>query len=240
MTVKYLGDANFLGNTSGSLNVTITRATTTTTLTASPNPALQGSGVTLRATIGVVSPSSGVATGTVEFFNGSTSLGTATLSGGVATLVTTTLPVGSNTLTAVYSGDSHYHGSASGGVIETITSSSSHNSVVAGGDTLGALFSVSVAVPFSSPVKSSLSLGRFSVFAAALQRRVTFALSGVRLGTTALSAASSGKANSALNTHSTGVNAGRVNPSLTNDVVAPSHKLHATEVRSRGGRNRLG
>jgi hypothetical protein len=56
----------------------------------------------------VVSNTSGsnIPTGLVEFLNGTTSLGTATLDAtGTATLITTTLPVGSDLLTAEYEGD---------------------------------------------------------------------------------------------------------------------------------------
>ena len=76
-------------------------ASTTTVLSASPNPASITQTVTLTAT---VSPSA--ATGTVAFYDGTTSLGSATLSGGVATL-STQFAFGSHTLTAVYSGDTN-------------------------------------------------------------------------------------------------------------------------------------
>src|SRR5207249_415087 len=48
------------------------------------------------------------ASGTVQFYNGAALLGSATLSGGQAQLATTTLPAGSNSLTASYRGDAGY------------------------------------------------------------------------------------------------------------------------------------
>jgi hypothetical protein len=44
---------------------------------------------------------------------GKTVLGTGTLSGGTATFMTSTLKVGTNSITAVYDGDSNFAGSKS-------------------------------------------------------------------------------------------------------------------------------
>ena len=43
----------------------------------------------------------------------STTLGTGTLSGGVATFSTSSLAIGSHTITAVYGGDTNFNGSTS-------------------------------------------------------------------------------------------------------------------------------
>ena len=85
---------------------------TTTTLTTGGSPQTYGA-VTLSAT---VSPSA--ATGPVTFMDGSTTLGSGTLSGGTATFTPTAsqLPVNGGTahsITAVYGGDSTYAGSTS-------------------------------------------------------------------------------------------------------------------------------
>src|SRR5258708_1397248 len=61
-------------------------AATTTALAASPNPSTFGQSVTLTAT---VTPSP--ATGTMQFFDGASSLGTVSLSGATASLSTSTL-----------------------------------------------------------------------------------------------------------------------------------------------------
>jgi hypothetical protein len=92
---------------------------TTTVLSASPTIAALGAPVTLTAT---VAGSGGTPTGSVQFFNGSTNLGTATLSAsGVATLTTTALPVGANSITANYQGDSTFAGSASTAITVSVT-----------------------------------------------------------------------------------------------------------------------
>jgi hypothetical protein len=53
------------------------------------------------------------ATGTVYFYTGSTLLGSAALTGGVATFSTTALPVGTDSVTAAYGGDGTYAASTS-------------------------------------------------------------------------------------------------------------------------------
>ena len=79
---------------------------TITTLTASPNPASFGQSITFTATVNPIT-----ATGTVSFtFDTGPSI-SATLSGGNATYVTSTLLVGSHTITATYGGDSAYSSS---------------------------------------------------------------------------------------------------------------------------------
>ena len=72
------------------------------TLIPSENPAALGQSVTLIATI---SPS--LATGSITFKDGTTTLGTGTLSGGVASLVVSGLAAGTHSLTANYGGDSN-------------------------------------------------------------------------------------------------------------------------------------
>jgi hypothetical protein len=99
-------------------NFVINKATPTVTLSSSLNPSTVGKSVTFTAIV----PSS--ATGTVTFYSGSTSLGTGTLSGGRVTLSTTALPAGSDSITAVYAGDSNDNTASSGTLIQTVSSSS--------------------------------------------------------------------------------------------------------------------
>jgi hypothetical protein len=92
---------------------------TSTAVTAAPSPAVFGQSVTLAATVAGTT-GSGTPTGTVTFSEGGTTLGTAALdSTGAASFSTTTLVVGTDTVTASYSGDTTYAVS-SGTVIETI------------------------------------------------------------------------------------------------------------------------
>jgi len=104
LTAVYVGDAANLGSTSAVLNQVVLEATSSDTLTSSPNPSTQGQAVTFTAQISspTVTP-----TGPVTFTAGKTVLGTGQLSGGKATLTISSPAVGSTTVTATYYGDSN-------------------------------------------------------------------------------------------------------------------------------------
>ncbi|HET6929294.1 MAG TPA: Ig-like domain repeat protein [Candidatus Acidoferrum sp.] len=123
LSATYSGNTNFATSTSSTLTENVTGAAltaTTTILVASPNPATSGQQVTLTAT---VSPTpTGSPTGTVNFYNGSTLLGTATVNAsGVATMTTSSLPVGTNSLSATYSGNTNFATSTSSTLTENVT-----------------------------------------------------------------------------------------------------------------------
>jgi large repetitive protein len=114
---RYSGDTNFATNTA-TLNQIVGQATTTTALTASPNPSTPGQSVTFTATV-KVALGSGTPTGTVTFKDGMTVLGTSPLAaGGTATFTTSSLTPGSHSITAVYNGDTNFAGSTSAPLIE--------------------------------------------------------------------------------------------------------------------------
>jgi hypothetical protein len=116
----YSGDPTYASSTATAIGVGIGQASSKTTLSTSPNPSVASRQVTVTANVSAVSPGSGIPTGSVEFFNGSTDLGPGMLSGGVATLRTSSLPVGSNTITAKYSGDTNFTGSTAAGVTQRV------------------------------------------------------------------------------------------------------------------------
>jgi Bacterial Ig-like domain (group 3)/PKD domain len=94
------------GPSSNSISITIRKVNPSTTLTSQPNPSNYGDPVTLYAT--VLSPGIGMPTGTVTFFNGSTTLGTVTLNNGEASFIVYNLPAGTSILEATYSGDNNF------------------------------------------------------------------------------------------------------------------------------------
>ena len=99
---NYSGDANFQSLSWGMSLVVKPAPPSSVTLTSSLNPAARGQTVTFTA---VVSPST--ATGTMTFLDGSTSLGTVTISGATAALSVSTLSIGAHPITAAYSGDAN-------------------------------------------------------------------------------------------------------------------------------------
>ena len=116
LTAVYVGDAANHGSTSAILTQVVTQATSTATLTSSPNPSTKGQAVTFTATISspTVTP-----TGPVTFTAENRVLGTAQLSGGKAEFTTSSLFAESTTVTATYHGDSNIAKSAAS-VIQTV------------------------------------------------------------------------------------------------------------------------
>jgi hypothetical protein len=124
-TASYNGDNSFNPSTSSPVAFTITPANTATVLSGPANGAVQGSNVTLTATITSAAfagePSATFPSGTVTFFSGNTQIGSAPAFGqqvnqngvtSIATLNTSNLPIGQDTITAQYSGDGNYVGSS--------------------------------------------------------------------------------------------------------------------------------
>ncbi len=104
--------------TNGSL--TITKAASTTLLSAAPSPSQYGQGVTLTATVAPTPAGSGVATGSVLFMDGANTLGTTSVTGGTATLTVATLSTGGHTLRAMYLGDTNVAAGSSTGRAHTV------------------------------------------------------------------------------------------------------------------------
>ncbi|WP_058189026.1 FG-GAP-like repeat-containing protein [Terracidiphilus gabretensis] len=76
-------------------------------LTSSGSSIAFGTAETLTATITAAMTGRPAPTGTVWFYDGTTQLGSGSLSGGVATFVSSTLAVGAHSITAVYAGDTN-------------------------------------------------------------------------------------------------------------------------------------
>jgi uncharacterized repeat protein (TIGR01451 family)/uncharacterized delta-60 repeat protein len=120
ITAKQAGDANFnaAADVPQSFNIANTaKAATTTAVSSSLNPSRLGESVTFTAT---VTSSSGTPTGSVEFFDGATSMGTSSLSGGSAMLMSSALTAGSRSITAVYAGAANFLGSSSPALLQTV------------------------------------------------------------------------------------------------------------------------
>ncbi len=110
ITAVYNGDLNYLTGTSNAVNQTVTPSLTSTSLgvTVSGKPSSSsplGQTVTLTATVSLQSNSSAVTSGSVTFFSGADPIGSGVLNGsGKATLNTSLLSAGPNSLMAFYVG----------------------------------------------------------------------------------------------------------------------------------------
>ena len=123
------------------LSVQTSQTETATSLSSSPGVAVYGQPVTFAATVTPVAPGAGVPTGTVTFSAGTVVLGTVSLdNSGNATFTTTApLPVGTDSVSATYSGDGNFFASntslAGGQIVNqasTVTNVSSSGSIVYG------------------------------------------------------------------------------------------------------------
>ena len=119
---SYSGDGNFTvgssAHMSGTANLTVSQDTSATVVQSSSSISVFGQPVTFTATVSATGPGSGTPTGNVTFED--TSATTPTIlqtnvplnSGGVATLVYNSLPVGSRKIVALYSGDGNFTASS--------------------------------------------------------------------------------------------------------------------------------
>jgi hypothetical protein len=129
ISASYGGDASFKPSNSTAVSVTIAKGSTTTSLTSSSSSLGQGSSVTLTATVNTSSLGNAPG-GTVTFFSGTTQLGSAPTFGGfnsrtgivnaTASLTTSQLPNGQDSITAQYGGDTNYTASTSSAVIVNV------------------------------------------------------------------------------------------------------------------------
>ena len=175
-TIKgmYTGDATFK-TSAGEVQQIIEAYSTATVVSSAPNPSSYGQAIVLTAV--VTTSGSSVPTGNVTFKNGTTSLGTGALNAsGIATISTTKLSVGSDSLTASYNGDSLNGKSTSSVVAQTIspaqlmmTLTSSPNPSTAG-----------KSVKFIAMLASNGSLPN--------GQQVTFSYNGTMIGTAIISA----------------------------------------------------
>ena len=117
ITAEYSGDTNNAAATSAAITVTVGHSAPTLVVSASnASPAL-GNSVTFTATLANGSSPSGI----VTFKDGTTPIGTGTISGTTATYTTTGLNVGSHSITAEYDGDSNNAAATSAAITVTVT-----------------------------------------------------------------------------------------------------------------------
>jgi len=118
---SYSGDSIYGSSISSTTDLTAQQVATTLTLTANPANSTYGQSVTLTATLSPFQTQSHTAGGSVTFYDGAINLGTVPLSSGVAVSVQSSLPVGSDSLSAVYSGDTDFLGSNASATVGVIS-----------------------------------------------------------------------------------------------------------------------
>ncbi len=110
-TATYTGDKNFAAAGPVTTTAAIAKTTSKIILSFSPTNPVAGQSTTLIAKVGFAS--SIAPTGTVQFFNGATPIGSAALDATGTATFPTTFTTGTQAITAVYSGDANYNGGTS-------------------------------------------------------------------------------------------------------------------------------
>src|SRR5262249_15342488 len=136
ITATYNSDGNYATSTSPATTVNVTAVgtrTSTTTIVSSANPSLAGQAVTFTATVKDTGATPAqTPTGTVTFKDGSTVLGTATLSGSsgtaTATFSTSALTAGSHTITATYNGSTTFAAGSPASLTQTVNAAGTRSS----------------------------------------------------------------------------------------------------------------
>ncbi|MCE7951009.1 MAG: Ig-like domain repeat protein [Xanthomonadales bacterium PRO7] len=106
--------------------LTVANAPSQTGLAVDINPSVFAQTVTFTATVTPAPPGSGTPTGTVNFLDGATNIGSGTLNGsGVATFATGTLSVATHPITTQYAGDVNF-GPSTSGIVNQVVNQASH------------------------------------------------------------------------------------------------------------------
>jgi hypothetical protein len=156
LTGSYEGDSNNTASTSSAVAITITPATSATTLQATPSASNVNGQITLKASVSGDNP-----TGSVWFAASTTKLGTSTVTNGMATLQTSFGAAGSYATTATYQGDQNNTASTSTPVTIVVAApdftiaATPTSASVTPGQTATFTFTVSPVAGYSGTVKFS-------------------------------------------------------------------------------------
>jgi N-acetylneuraminic acid mutarotase len=131
----------------------VNKAATSTAVTSNNNPSFSGQAVTFTATVSNSSGTSAVPTGSVQFMDGASPLGSPQpVIAGKATLTTSALSVATHSITAVYSNlDGNFTGSTSPALSQVVKSADTTTSISAPAITYGANGLVTVTVAAVDP-----------------------------------------------------------------------------------------
>ncbi len=208
ITAVYSGDSNFAGASAPSLSQVITAATTTTSIQSSGSPAAVSTPVTFTAS---VHPASGTVPNgeTVTFADGATTIGTGVTASGIATFTTSSLAVGTHSITASYAGDANFAPSKSAALPQTISKNTTTTTIASSVNPSSYEQSVTFTVTVSSsgvtPTGTvTFKNGTTPIGSSALANGVaTFSTTTLATGSNAISASYGGDAFSLSSTSST-------------------------------------
>jgi len=218
ITAVYSGDASNATSTSAVLTQAVNQVASSVQVTSALDPATSGQAVPLTAT---VTPST--ATGTVQFADGTTALGTAPLGGGKASLSVSSLAVGTHAITATYTGDTNDAPSASPALSQRILQLPTTAAVTSSQNpsTLGQSVTLSATVtPASATGTVQFKDGAANLGApvSVNSGTATLPVSSLTLGSHSITAVYSGDTN----------NAGSTSPAVSQVVTTVASKVVVT------------
>ncbi len=157
VVATYAGDTNHQGSSSANTVLSVIPVPTRTIVSAEPDPTTQGTAVVLTANVDFDLPpemsaqragvNPAILDGTVNFFNGTTPLGSAPINAGIATLVLTNLPVGINTISAIFVPATGNLAGSSGTTTATVNARSQVQEIFAASSGYGIITTVKVYDP---------------------------------------------------------------------------------------------
>jgi hypothetical protein len=212
---------------SDSVSILLNAQGTVMNVVSSGNPSAFGQPVTLTTTVAASLTNPTAPTGTVTLKNGSTVIGSGALVSGQVALTTPSLPVGVDSLSAVYSGDSNYQSSTLGltqTVLQAGTSTALGSSANPSYTNQPITFSAQVtsfttAVPAGTVtfLDGTTTIGSSSLNASGV---ATFTASTLSVGTHNISAAYGGNGNFIVS----------ASPIVSQVVAGPDFSLSATAL----------
>ncbi len=134
---RFLGATSYNESISNGINLPVASANSTVSIAIDTTSATFGDIVILSSTVAIASPGIGVPTGSVDYFEGNTKVGSGVvdITSGKASAAIAGLTVGDHTFFAKYSGNSSVAGSQSGTVSVSIAPTQSQATLVATPDT---------------------------------------------------------------------------------------------------------
>ena len=119
ISAAYSGDSVYAADTSSAIQQTVLPAGTSTTLASTEMPSVTGQAGTITATV-AAGPGQGTPTGTVTFTVDGSERPAVTLARGKASIKLASLPVGTHSVAAVYSGDGNRASSTSSALTQVV------------------------------------------------------------------------------------------------------------------------
>lgn len=202
LTAQYLGDSVNLPTTSNPATVVVETNSTIVSLTSSLNPSVVGQVVRFATE---VSSTSGVATGSVSFKDGTTLLEVVPLSGGAASYRTPSLAAGDHLITATYGGDASHAPAISPSVIQKVLQATTTTTLTVNSATVtyGKTLSLTAVVTGTRPITGSVLFGDGGTSLGSVKltnSRATLPVSSLSAGAHSLTATYTGDSSHATST----------------------------------------